>query len=77
MVPKLVGEAFLQRWSRKRAGNLFAYMKKEMPPKDTLDAAEYAEVLAYLLSMNNTPIGEGELASNFAELQSIRMGRSD
>ncbi len=79
VVPELVGEIFLNRWSRKRAGNLFAFMKAEMPPKarDRLTPPEYADVLAYLLSRNQAPVGEEELASNFEALQAIRMTRSD
>jgi mono/diheme cytochrome c family protein len=76
-VPTLVGEKFLQRWSRKRVGNLFAYMKKEMPPKDKLEVMAYADVLAFLLSKNGAPIGKTELPSNFAELMSIRMARDE
>jgi mono/diheme cytochrome c family protein len=78
-IPELVGENFLHRWSRKRAGNLFAFMKQEMPPKaeDRLTPAEYADVLAYLLSKNQAPVGEQELPSNFAALQAIRMANSE
>jgi len=79
VVPELVGEKFLERWSRKRVGNLFEFMKKEMPPKlkDKLIPLDYADVLAYLLSKNQAPVGEKELASNFAALQAIGMARSD
>ena len=79
LIPEMVGEKFLKRWSRKRAGNLFAYMKAEMPPKveERLTPPEYADVLAYLLSKNQAPVGEEELPSNFAALQAIRMARSD
>lgn len=79
VVPQLVGEEFLKRWSRKRAGNLFAYMKKEMPPKlkDRLTPPAYADVLAYLLRMNQAPAGEIDLPADFASLQSIRIDGSE
>ena len=73
----LLGETFMHRWNRKRAGNLFSYMMQEMPPKETLTAPEYADILAFLLSKNNAPVGEQELPDNFAALQAIRMGRID
>ena len=78
-MPELVGEEFLNRWSRKTAGNLFAFMKSDMPPKleNRLNPPEYADVLAYLLSKNQAPVGEEELASNFAALHPIRMTRND
>jgi mono/diheme cytochrome c family protein len=75
-VPTLVGEKFLKKWQRKRVGNLFAFVRKEMPPEleDRLTPPEYADVLAYILSMNGTPVGQKELADNFTALQAIRMG---
>lgn len=79
VVPELAGELFLHRWSRKRAGNLFAFMKSEMPPKaeERLTPAEYVDVLAYIFSQNQAPSGEKELPTSFAALQAIRMTRGD
>ena len=67
LVLELVGDEFLSRWSRKRAGNLFSYMKNEMPPKlkDRLPPSDYADVLAFLLYKNETPVGEEELTNRF------------
>ncbi len=76
-VPTLVGKDFLDRWNRKRVGNLFSYMKAEMPPKKKRTPHEYADVLAFLLSRNDAPVGEGELAPDFMELQSIRMNEKE
>ncbi len=74
-VPALVGEKFLKKWERKRVGNLFEFIRKEMPSdeEERLSRPEYAAVLAYLLSMNQAPAGTKELADNFAALQAIRM----
>lgn len=76
-VPALVGDEFIQRWKRKRAGNLFSYMKAEMPPKKKRTAPEYADILAFLLSRNDAPSGKQELAHTFIELQAVRMDKSD
>jgi mono/diheme cytochrome c family protein len=75
IVPPLVGEEFLKGWQRKRVGNLFEFIRKEMPSdeEERLSRPEYAAVLAYLLSMNQAPAGTKELAVNFADLQAIRM----
>ena len=56
VVPELVGDDFLERWNRKRVGNLFSYVKNEMPPKqkNRLTPPEYADVLAYLLDKNKS-----------------------
>jgi hypothetical protein len=40
-----------------------------------LTPPEYADVLAFILGENEAPVGEGELASDFAALMAIRMSR--
>ena len=72
-VPTLIGDQFLERWQRKRAGNLFSYMKSEMPPEEKLEATDYVDIVAFLLSSNGAPVGEAELPQSFSELMSIRM----
>jgi mono/diheme cytochrome c family protein len=79
IVPPLVGEEFLKGWQRKRVGNLFEFLRKEMPSdeEERLSRPEYAAVLAYLLSMNRAPAGTKALAENFADLQAIRMAKTE
>ena len=79
IVPALAGEQFLTRWNRATAGNLFERMRTSMPPDlpDRLTPPEYADVLAYILSRNHVPLGQGELASNFTALHTIRMAPSE
>jgi len=76
IVPPLVGEPFLDRWSRKTAGDLFEWVRTSMPPGDAatkLPRQEYADVLAYILSRNDFPAGHDELAADFGALQTIRI----
>jgi len=75
VVPPLVGDAFLGKWSRRTAGDLFEWMRTSMPPVVTarLQPHEYADVLAYILSRNRLPAGLQELAADFGTLQRIRM----
>ena len=79
IVPDLAGEQFLSRWNRGTAAELFELMRTSMPPKRKarLTPPEYADVLAYVLSRNQAPVGQEELASNFAALHTIRMARSN
>ncbi len=73
IVPPIIGEPFLSRWSRKTAGDLFEWVRTSMPPFDTerLSRQESADVLAYILSRNAFPAGEAELATDFDALRLI------
>jgi len=79
VVPPLIGEAFLARWNRRTAGDLFEWMRTSMPPVVTarLSNPEYADVLAYILSRNQFPAGESDLAADFAALVAIRMAPNE
>jgi len=75
IVPPIIGEPFLSRWSRKTAGDLFEWVRTSMPPFDTerLSRQESADVLAYVLSRNEFPAGEAELVADFDALRLIRV----
>jgi len=73
--PALVGEEFLQTWNGRTAGDLFELIRETMPSEDpgSLARREYADILAYLLSSNQFPAGDKELASELAALKEIRI----
>lgn len=76
IVPALVGEAFLERWSRKNAGDLFEKVRS-MPPVPIPvrpTPGEYADAVAYILSRNRFPAGPQELAADYEALATIRIG---
>lgn len=76
IVPALVGDAFLERWSRKTAGDLFEKVRI-MPPVPIPvrpTPGEYVDAVAYILSRNRFPAGERELAADFESLATIRLG---
>jgi len=75
IVPPIIGEPFLARWSRKTVGDLFEWVRTSMPPFDTerLSRQESADVLAYILSRNGFPAGDAELAADFDALRLIRV----
>jgi mono/diheme cytochrome c family protein len=79
IVPPLVGEAFLSRWNRRTAGDLFEWMRTSMPPVVTsrLSHQEYADVLAFILSRNQFPAGREELVADFSALKVIHMTPSE
>jgi mono/diheme cytochrome c family protein len=73
--PPLAGEEFLHKWNGKTAGNLFGVMRKTMPEDNpgNLSDAEYSDVLAYILSVNDFPAGQKELDRDVTPLNEIRI----
>jgi quinoprotein glucose dehydrogenase len=74
MAPALVGETFTAAWKEKTVGDLFSLVRDTMPQNEpgALTAAQYADVLAHILSINNFPRGTGELEANADALKQIR-----
>lgn len=71
------GEAFMRDWSGSDVGGLFARTKASMPPGEpgSLSDAEYLDVVAYMLRVNDFPAGREELRAE--TIGSIRVeGRS-
>jgi mono/diheme cytochrome c family protein len=62
------GEAFMRDWSGSDVGALFARMKASMPPgaAGSLTDAEYLDLVAYMLRVNDFPAGREELRSETA-----------
>src|SRR5438105_1278934 len=58
--PPVAGEEFLHKWYGKTAGDLFERIRKTMPSEDpgNLSRRQYADVLAYILSVNEFPGGQ-------------------
>jgi len=71
----MVGEEFLSRWYGKTAGDLFTLTRKTMPMDDpgSLGSKEYADLVAYILSVNEFPAGAKELERDAAALDEIRI----
>jgi mono/diheme cytochrome c family protein len=61
--PGLMDKAFLDRWREDTLAPLFTFVTTTMPGNrpGSLDAQEYADVLAYLLEANGLPAGTREL----------------
>jgi mono/diheme cytochrome c family protein len=73
--PALAGDEFLHHWNGKTAGELFELIRKTMPSEDpgSLSRRQYADVVAYILSVNEFPGGEKELESETESLNDIRI----
>jgi mono/diheme cytochrome c family protein len=59
------GEGFMRDWSGSDVGSLFARTKASMPPgaPGSLTDAEYLDIVAYMLRVNEFPSGRDELRS--------------
>jgi mono/diheme cytochrome c family protein len=62
------GEAFMRDWSGSDIGSLFIRIKTSMPPgaPGSLTDAEYFDIVAYVLRVNDFPDGREELRSETA-----------
>jgi alcohol dehydrogenase (cytochrome c) len=72
--PPLKGVAFVQKYGGKSVDELFAKTSTTMPPTapNTLGAATYAQIVAYLLQANAVVEGPSELPSDPARLATMR-----
>ena len=69
------GATFEKLWNGHPLSDLFSYISTRMPKNEpgSLAPEEYADVLAYLLKMNEMPAGASELAADSAQLSVIRI----
>ncbi|MCC7054605.1 MAG: c-type cytochrome [Gemmatimonadaceae bacterium] len=69
------GPPFRNKWFGKSLGDLYTYIRREMPKNEprSLSDQEYTLALAFLLRMNGMPTGPVPLAADSAALQSIRL----
>jgi S-disulfanyl-L-cysteine oxidoreductase SoxD len=69
------GAPFRAKWFGHSVGELFGYLRREMPKNDpgSMSDDEYAVALAYLLKMNGMPAGTVPLAADSAALHRIRL----
>lgn len=69
MGPGLLGDPFLEPWDGESLGELMALVQQTMPQDNPggLSEEAYADVLAYLLKVNDYPSGEADLAAESLE----------
>lgn len=73
--PALAGAEFLSNWNGLSAGDLFERMRTSMPLNNPgkLSREVNADILAYMLSMNQFPAGTSELPRATEVLKEIRI----
>lgn len=69
------GADFRGRWFGRSLGDLFEYLRTEMPQTDpgTLSDEEYIALMAYLMRINRMPAGQRPLAADSDALHRIRI----
>lgn len=68
-------EAFVTKWNGKQLSELLQYIRDQMPKNEpgSLRAEEYADVLAYVLRLNQMPAGDADLPAEVNDVKSIRI----
>jgi hypothetical protein len=66
---------FASWWDRKPLSELFQFVATRMPKNEpgSLAPEEYADVVAYLLRMNDMPPGDQDLPADSVALKKIRI----
>ena len=67
--------AFRATWTGRPLSELFDFVREKMPKNDpgSLMPGEYAQLVAYILKINDAPAGEHELPSESEALKKIRI----
>ena len=77
--PELAGSEFLESWADFTLGDLFDKIQMTMPQADpgTLEPAQSADVIAYILQRGDFLAGTTELGTDTDELKAITILRED
>jgi mono/diheme cytochrome c family protein len=69
------GATFAKWWRGKRLSDLFGFISERMPKNDpgSLAPEDVADVMAYLLKMNQMPVGSAELPPDADSLKKFRI----
>jgi quinoprotein glucose dehydrogenase len=69
------GDTFEKAWLGRTMADLYTYVSERMPKNDPagMPPQDYADVIAYLLTMNAMPAGKRELQPDSAALAPIRI----
>ena len=76
LAPPLKGDDFLKNWTDKTAGALFTKIQATMPANEpgTMSNQQSADLIAYILKLNNFPAGQAPLSSDPAALEMVPLG---
>lgn len=75
--PGIAGGRFTFNWSDRSVGELHGYVRANMPigQAGSLTDQQYADIIAYILQVNEFPAGEAELPTDPAESEGVVITR--
>lgn len=75
LAPALLGEDFQAAWRDRNVAELFEKIQVTMPADraGTLSNQQVADLIAYVLRLNEYPAGDADLATDVAQLTQIRI----
>jgi len=76
--PELAGSNFMSNWNGLTVGDLSERIRISMPPQSpgSLSRQQTVEVIAFILSANNFPVGKTELPQPTDQLKQIKITAS-
>jgi cytochrome c len=77
-IPGVTGIEFMFKYNDKTVGELFDYVKMNMPPgqQGSLTDTQYADVVAAILKGNEFPAGATDLPPDAKALEQVRITRA-
>jgi mono/diheme cytochrome c family protein len=75
--PALKGNVFWSKFENDNLGTLYSYLRDNMPQDGPSLVADdiKADILAYIMSMNGMPAGNGELKADVRALEGIKIAK--
>jgi mono/diheme cytochrome c family protein len=72
---EFAGASFQRRWRNRAVGDIYEFVLYSMPDDNPggLPEQTYADIVAYMLSMNDFPAGDAELPTSLDELMNMMM----
>ena len=69
------GSSFQRRWRNRAVGDIYEFVLYSMPDDNPggLPEQTYADIVAYLLSLNDFPAGDSELPTSMEALMMMKM----
>ena len=73
--PSSAGSSFERRWRDRAVGDIYEFVLYAMPDDNPggLPAQTYADIVAYMLQMNDFPAGDSELPTSLDMLMQMTM----
>jgi len=72
---EFAGSSFQRRWRNRAVGDIYEFVLYSMPDDNPggLPEQTYADIVAYLLSLNDFPAGSSELPTSLEALMMMKM----